>query len=146
MQRSRRTGQSLALAYLDIDHFKRINDTCGHGIGDQVLIEFACRLEQCVRVTDTVARLAGDEFVIIFKHLATPAELEVLGQKIMEAMQREFRVRRCLAGRHDERWHRIRCGHVKRLGYMESSDRALYDAKHAGRKRYAIREIESHGA
>jgi PAS domain S-box-containing protein len=67
--RNRRNRKQMALLFLDVDHFKQINDTHGHGVGDQVLKEFAGRLLSAVRQTDTVARLAGDEFVIILEGL-----------------------------------------------------------------------------
>src|SRR5206468_4081250 len=65
MLRSVRQGQPMALMFLDIDHFKRINDTLGHEAGDDLLKDFAHRLAATVRKSDTVARLAGDEFTVI---------------------------------------------------------------------------------
>jgi len=88
--RAQRGGQAMALAYLDIDHFKVINDTLGHGAGDDVLKEFASRLAGNVRATDTVARLAGDEFVIIFEQLRHADEAAHLAQKIVEAVRVDF--------------------------------------------------------
>jgi len=85
--RAGRSGAVLALAYLDIDHFKAINDTYGHGGGDAVLVEFAQRLRAAVRRTDTVVRIAGDEFVVIFESFTEPAGPEVMGQKIVDAMR-----------------------------------------------------------
>jgi diguanylate cyclase (GGDEF)-like protein len=76
---ARRSGAPMALAYLDIDHFKRINDTHGHAVGDLVLKEFARRLQANVRATDTVARLSGDEFVIILEDLKTEQEATSVG-------------------------------------------------------------------
>ncbi len=67
LARCRRTGASLACLYLDIDRFKEVNDTLGHSGGDRALVEFGRRLSQCVRETDLVARLAGDEFVILLR-------------------------------------------------------------------------------
>ncbi|MEY8878620.1 MAG: diguanylate cyclase, partial [Leptothrix sp. (in: b-proteobacteria)] len=83
--RARRTRQFMALLYIDIDHFKSINDSRGHGAGDAVLVEFARRLKHSVRATDTVARLGGDEFVIVLEQLHHEAEAELVAQKIVAA-------------------------------------------------------------
>ena len=91
VERSRRNSGTMALAYLDIDHFKRINDTHGHAIGDEVLKEFARRLLANVRATDTVARLSGDEFVIIFEDLKYDQEVLAVAAKIADAIRLPFR-------------------------------------------------------
>ncbi|MDQ2822552.1 MAG: GGDEF domain-containing protein [Pseudomonadota bacterium] len=142
LARSRRTRTQLALAYLDIDHFKRINDTLGHGMGDRVLIEFARRLKLAVRTTDTVARLAGDEFVVIFENLADPALPEVMGQKILAAMQPDFAL--------DDGFVSVSASVGIATGtaqgatmedFLTSADAALYAAKEAGRGRFSIRQV-----
>jgi diguanylate cyclase (GGDEF)-like protein len=92
IERSRRYGASVALAYLDIDLFKKINDTHGHAVGDEVLKEFARRLESCVRATDLVARLSGDEFVIIIDELKHAADCRSLAEKIAAAIRIPFHV------------------------------------------------------
>ena len=79
-------GGSLAVLYLDLDHFKSINDTLGHSIGDEFLKVIATRLSACVRGTDTVARLGGDEFVILLTGLQEPAEAETLATRVREAI------------------------------------------------------------
>lgn len=89
-ERARRHGGAMALAYLDIDHFKNINDTHGHAIGDAVLKEFAQRLLGNVRATDTVARLSGDEFVIIFENLNSEQEVLPVAAKIAKAIRVPF--------------------------------------------------------
>ena len=147
LARARRARTGLALAYLDIDHFKRINDTLGHGMGDRVLIEFARRLKEAVRTTDTVARLAGDEFVVIFESLSDPALPEVMGQKILAAMQPDFAL--------DDQFLTvstsvgIAMGSAEGAGmeqFLASADAALYAAKEAGRGRFSIRQVEQRHA
>ena len=88
LARARRSGDALALMYLDIDHFKTINDTLGHAAGDVVLGEFARRLQASVRTTDLVARLAGDEFVVVLENLANRDVAACVAQKIVEQVSR----------------------------------------------------------
>ncbi|HEY8023491.1 MAG TPA: PAS domain-containing protein [Burkholderiaceae bacterium] len=85
-------GLQLAVLFLDIDRFKAFNDNFGHQGGDTVLREFARRLTACVRSTDTVARLAGDEFVILLLGSNMGCEAEVVARKIMAEMEREFSI------------------------------------------------------
>jgi diguanylate cyclase (GGDEF)-like protein len=88
--RAGRSGKPIALAYLDVDQFKRINDTHGHPVGDLVLIEFARRLLSSVREVDIVARLAGDEFVIIFEFPGSPVQIASVMEKLLAAIRHPF--------------------------------------------------------
>ncbi len=85
--RAARHGQPMALLFLDIDHFKRINDTLGHEAGDQLLRVFAQRLTTTVRKSDTVARLAGDEFTVILEELHDMADAQVLAANLVAAVR-----------------------------------------------------------
>ena len=90
--RSQRHG---ALLFIDLDHFKTLNDTRGHEIGDQLLQQVAGRLTLCVRAGDTVARLGGDEFVILLEELSeessrAAAEAKVVGDKVLAALEPVF--------------------------------------------------------
>jgi diguanylate cyclase (GGDEF)-like protein/PAS domain S-box-containing protein len=82
--RVRLTGNAMALMFLDIDHFKTINDTFGHAVGDAVLVEYARRLLASVRGTDKVARLAGDEFVLVLENLGGPQAAATVAEKVVE--------------------------------------------------------------
>jgi diguanylate cyclase (GGDEF)-like protein len=140
--RAARSGRMLALAYLDIDRFKAINDTHGHGVGDQVLIEFAQRLVAAVRSTDTVARLAGDEFVVIFENLASEAEASVLGQKILDAMRVPFMsANAALTITASVGIALDALGGMTPEVLLGRADEALYIAKSGGRNGYAVRRI-----
>jgi diguanylate cyclase (GGDEF)-like protein/PAS domain S-box-containing protein len=81
-------GERLAMLYLDLDHFKSINDTLGHSAGDELLKTIAERLRTCVRDVDTVARLGGDEFAIIQTSIEEPLEAAFLAQQIQEVIRR----------------------------------------------------------
>ncbi len=83
LARSRRHGTPVALLYIDIDYFKRINDSLGHLAGDAVLSAFAGRLAACVRAEDLVARLGGDEFVMLVEDGATTQGTEAIARKLI---------------------------------------------------------------
>ena len=86
IKKSRRQKQRFALLFLDLDDFKRINDSFGHVIGDEVLQKVADYLAQTVRDSDTVARLAGDEFTIILDNVQSKANVEAITQKTIKAV------------------------------------------------------------
>lgn len=90
LARRNRHGDALAVLYLDLDKFKSINDTYGHAGGDAVLREFANRLKASVRQTDTVARIAGDEFVVLLEDLHSSAEAEQVARSILENTKLPF--------------------------------------------------------
>jgi diguanylate cyclase (GGDEF)-like protein/PAS domain S-box-containing protein len=90
LQISKRTGLPLAVLFIDLDHFKTINDTLGHAIGDALLIEAARRLKACVRESDTVSRLGGDEFTISLPELHGTEHVETIAENIIEKMAEPF--------------------------------------------------------
>ncbi len=139
LQRSRRSGIPIALLFLDIDGFKGINDTLGHAAGDDVLREFARRLSASVRSTDLVARLAGDEFVIVLEGIHGREECRFVARKIIAATRGEF-----LAGGTPLQVT-TSIGIALGLGssmtaeaLLKRADSALYAAKRQGRDRYEI--------
>jgi diguanylate cyclase (GGDEF)-like protein/PAS domain S-box-containing protein len=87
LTRAKRNNCSVAVMFIDVDHFKNINDTLGHTAGDELLLEMARRLRECVRDDDTVARLGGDEFTIILSELRHPEDAMGVAQKILAAVQ-----------------------------------------------------------
>ncbi len=87
---ARREQARLSLLYLDLDKFKQVNDTLGHHIGDLLLKEVALRLKQCVRESDTVARVGGDEFVVLLQHVQLPEQAVMVAEKIRNALNNPF--------------------------------------------------------
>jgi len=141
--RSRRTGQRVALFYLDLDGFKAINDSLGHAAGDSLLKQFADRVKRAVRVTDTVARLSGDEFVILLEDLKGPEDADTIAKTIIAATREEFtieatplRVTTCIG-------IAFASGEIGGAELLRRADSALYQAKRAGRDRYhRVHELE----
>ncbi|MEO5595915.1 MAG: diguanylate cyclase [Lysobacteraceae bacterium] len=139
LARQRRNSSPLALLYLDIDHFKDINDRLGHPAGDEVLTEFAHRLKSSLRETDFIARLGGDEFVILLEHVETSVVAELVARKLMAAMQREFTVEGDALAISISIGIAF-CGHhcLARDELIQIADGALYQAKEAGRNTYRL--------
>jgi len=81
-----RDGARLAVLFLDLDKFKVINDSLGHAVGDQMLVEMGRRLRQCVRNEDTVARLGGDEFMILLPGINVREDAGLVAQKVVESL------------------------------------------------------------
>ncbi|MCA1860341.1 diguanylate cyclase [Janthinobacterium sp. HSC-3S05] len=141
MQRTRAARAPMALAYLDIDRFKAINDSLGHKAGDEVLKEFAARLVRSVRASDLVARLAGDEFVIILEGVNGAAEVRQVGAKIIDAIRQPF----ALASGPFPVTTSIgiaifREGALTPAQLLDLADQALYAAKGQGRDGVALLE------
>lgn len=88
--RVRREGLHLSVLYLDLDKFKQVNDTFGHSAGDQLLTDFARRLKSCVRESDTVARMSGDEFVVLLQSSQKQEGNQVVTQKIWAEFDKPF--------------------------------------------------------
>lgn len=97
VEKIKRSGETGALLFLDIDDFKRLNDSLGHSSGDELLIEVARRLGAVIRKSDTLARLGGDEFVVLLEYLGDDndqanVESAIVAQKIHEVFEQEFKV------------------------------------------------------
>jgi diguanylate cyclase (GGDEF)-like protein/PAS domain S-box-containing protein len=82
-----RFGDILGLAYLDLDEFKPVNDRYGHDVGDAVLVEVGRRLKAQTRIQDTVARIGGDEFVLLLPRMTSPDELENVAKRLVDEIQ-----------------------------------------------------------
>lgn len=92
LRRAARTGELVAVAFLDVDRFKAINDSLGHGMGDRLLKVLGTRLQASLRDSDTVARMGGDEFIFIIPGLQRPEDATAPAQKLLEAMCKPVRL------------------------------------------------------
>ena len=138
-----RRGDSLAVHYLDLDHFKSINDTLGHAVGDELLKSVAERLRGCVRDTDTVARLGGDEFAIVQIGLRDITDAADKAQRILDLFKAPFEP----GGHHVTTDVSIGIAIAPNDGsdadqLLKSADLALYGAKADGRGTYRFFESE----
>ncbi len=93
IQRASRLRHSCAVFFLDLDRFKQINDRFGHEEGDELLRQFAARVQHIVRKTDTVGRLAGDEFIVILENLHSDSAAQETADKLRPALQQPFRLK-----------------------------------------------------
>ena len=137
-----RRGASAAVIYLDLDNFKLINDSLGHLHGDQLLIEFAARLLNATRGSDTVSRLGGDEFAVLLESLPDERDAIPVAERITSAMQKPFQ----LGGSEVVVGASIGIAH-SRPGMtaevlLRDADVAMYVAKREGKGRYTIFEPE----
>ena len=90
LARSSRVGEPMAVLFLDLDNFKRVNDSLGHTAGDELLVSVAERLRGCLRLSDTAARLGGDEFAILLEDIGSEAEAEAVAGRIIASLQQPF--------------------------------------------------------
>lgn len=145
---SKRTGLHGAVMFIDLDNFKPLNDTYGHGVGDLLLIEAARRIEQCVRETDTVARFGGDEFVVMLTELSADNkkscdQAALIAGKIRVSLGAPYRLMIQHDGRKEGSVNHhctasigvmVFIGHeLGQKEILKKADLAMYQAKEAGR-------------
>jgi diguanylate cyclase (GGDEF)-like protein len=138
---ARRNKSAMAVVYLDLDGFKQINDTLGHGAGDVLLKMVAGRLVATVREEDTVARLGGDEFVIALWDARDAERASTVALKVIEAVSQPYDIEGQAVSITTSAGVSIYPVHGEDADtLMKSADLALYEAKRAGKNAYRISE------
>ncbi|MES9989022.1 MAG: EAL domain-containing protein [Candidatus Thiodiazotropha endolucinida] len=137
LMHARRENASIALLFLDLDRFKTVNDTLGHPVGDQVLLEVSKRMNQIIRASDTLARLGGDEFVLLLEEQTDAQHAAVVARKLIDLFSRPM-----IIGEHEL----VVTASIGITLYpndgddpdklIRHADRAMYEAKQQGRNTY----------
>ncbi|MDT4947244.1 MAG: diguanylate cyclase [Pseudonocardiales bacterium] len=143
LTRSRRAGTTVAVLFIDLDHFKKVNDTAGHPAGDELLAGVATRLAATVRAADTVGRLGGDEFVVVAEFERDDVRADALAERIIHALEEPFHLGETQTAHVVGASIGIATGErTVAHELLRDADMALYEAKNAGRNRYV--EFERH--
>lgn len=138
IKKAKRDQQQVGLLYIDLDRFKDVNDTFGHHIGDQVLIEASSRIQSCVRSSDTVARLAGDEFTVIITDLRSSLDLINIAESLVAALEKPFFIgieQAIVSASIGLAIYPDDADNLETL--LMNADQAMYAAKQRGRNRYS---------
>lgn len=139
--KAHRGGLRVAVFFLDLDHFKEVNDTLGHDMGDVLLVETGRRISACVRASDTVARLGGDEFTVILPELDDLTRVKDIASSINQSLAQVFEL--------DGHSAHVSASigitlypddAISAEALMQNVDRAMYEAKRAGRGRFCFYE------
>ncbi|MHB8411976.1 MAG: putative bifunctional diguanylate cyclase/phosphodiesterase [Candidatus Acidiferrales bacterium] len=140
-----RQGRQLALMFVDLDHFKKINDSLGHGVGDKLLQSVAGRLVACVRRTDTVSRLGGDEFVILLSQVEHAEDAAFSARKILRALAAPHLIdNRSLDINVSIGVSTYPSDGPDAESLMNKADTAMYEAKQLGRNNYQFFRRDMH--
>jgi diguanylate cyclase (GGDEF)-like protein/PAS domain S-box-containing protein len=138
VKKAQRSGHSIALFFIDLDHFKEANDLLGHDVGDLLLKEAATRIHACVRESDTVARLGGDEFTVILPELTDMSHVDQVAQKIIDTLAEPFRPGNemvYLSASIGITLYKADATLPEDL--IRNADQAMYAAKNAGRNQFS---------
>jgi diguanylate cyclase (GGDEF)-like protein/PAS domain S-box-containing protein len=138
LKRESREQSSLALMFIDLDHFKEVNDTLGHEAGDNLLIQASKRIAGCIRESDTLARLGGDEFTIILPGLSDPKRIGTLADTIINALGKPFMLNETTAYVSASIGITLYPQDADNLtSLLKNADQAMYVAKGRGRNQYS---------
>ncbi len=142
LARAARKKTPVAALFVDLDNFKSINDTLGHGVGDELLQAVAARLDGVIRGGDTLGRLGGDEFVVVSEELTLAAGPELIAERLLDALSQPFKL-----GAKDENRVSVTASigiaagdHTSAEELLRDADIAMYRAKWDGKHRYVVFE------
>jgi diguanylate cyclase (GGDEF)-like protein len=138
LARARRSGTPLAVVFLDLDHFKLVNDSLGHLAGDELLVAVAALLSSHLRQSDTAARLGGDEFVLVLEDLAGPAEAIAVAERLLAASRQPVEVAGESVRSSLSIGIALATDDSTPSTLLAEADTALYRAKAAGRGRWEL--------
>jgi diguanylate cyclase (GGDEF)-like protein len=146
LDRAARTERPVAALFVDLDNFKSINDTLGHGVGDELLCAVAARLEAVVRQADGLGRLGGDEFVVIAEELSLGGGPELVAERLLDALKQPFDL-----GQDEKARVMVSASVGIAVGLracaeelLRDADVAMYRAKWDGKNRYVLFESDMH--
>jgi diguanylate cyclase (GGDEF)-like protein len=156
MRRQRDLTRRFAVLFIDLDHFKPINDTLGHAVGDLLLAEVARRLESVVRPDDLVARMGGDEFTVLLDNVDQADEAAKIVQRILDQLSAPFSLQEPDPGG-AVKWHEAQISasigvatpssqHETADELLRAADAAMYRAKARGRNCFEISEVACNSA
>ncbi|MES2321351.1 MAG: EAL domain-containing protein [Pseudomonadota bacterium] len=138
IMKCRRDDLRIAILFIDLDHFKEVNDTLGHHQGDVLLVDAARRIRSCVRESDTVARLGGDEFTVILSELGEVNAVDTIAQKILDVLQAPFQLGQEQAFVSASIGITLYPDDARDIDdLLKHADQAMYAAKGAGRNRFS---------
>ena len=140
LTRAARTRTTLALVFIDLDHFKQVNDTYGHSAGDELLQGVAARIRGAVRSADTAARVGGDEFVVLLEHVDTEG-VELVAARLVESIGTPITVRDQMVGVGASIGIALSRPGVSADDLYREADAAMYRAKSAGGRTYMIADV-----
>jgi diguanylate cyclase (GGDEF)-like protein len=132
---------SAAVLFLDLDNFKVVNDSLGHKVGDQLLVDAAQRIQSCLRPEDTAARLGGDEFTVLLEDVAEPGDAIRVAERILEQLAAPFKLDRQEVFSSPSIGIALSSpGHDGPEALVRNADVAMYQAKVNGKARYQLLE------
>ena len=139
MLAAQRDKLHIGLRYIDLDKFKPINDEYGHGVGDLVLLEAARRMQACVRASDTVARIGGDEFIVLLSVVDSDADVLLVAEKIRDAINRPIMLAELELNISSSIGIALFPEHGNdEITLIKNADTAMYAAKQLGRKNVQV--------
>ncbi len=136
---SQRHNETFAVGFIDLDRFKTVNDTFGHAIGDELLKEVAQRMRNCVRQTDIVARIGGDEFAILLTNIGLLENISTVAEKILNALHQKIEINGLEVITSASIGLSLYPANGENRGtLLKKADEAMYEAKKAGRNTFRI--------